>query len=290
MERYIEKFLIYLDVERNASERTIVNYRIDLHGFKGFVGDIEIEKIDYPYIRGYIAHLKKSNRSKRTIARKLSSIRSFFKFLCKDGYLKNNPTLTLARFKLDKTLPSLLSIEEVNRLVELPDGGFAGLRDRAILETLYSTGIRVSELTGLSLDDIDFIGGSIRVKGKGKKERLIPIGECALSRIEKYLKERQRNFKYEKEGALFLNRFGKRLTSRGVERILKKYINIAGFKKNISPHTLRHCFATHLLDRGADLRSVQELLGHSSLSTTQIYTHLTAERLKKTYDKAHPRA
>lgn len=285
MERYIEKFLRYLEIEKNASRHTLANYKIDLRQFKDFTGDTEIGKVDYLTLRRFLAELKKQGHSKRTVARKISSLRSFFKFLCRDGYIKNNPSLAICGLKLDKRLPSFLSIGEVSKLIESPGDNLAGLRDRAILETLYSTGIRVSELVGLDIDDVDFISGSIRVFGKGKKERLIPIGDSALKAIDEYLKYRN-----QKPGAVFLNMRGRRLTARSIERFLNKYINIAGLKAGISPHSLRHSFASHLLDRGADLRCVQELLGHATLSTTQVYTHLTAERLKSTYDKSHPRA
>lgn len=291
MERYIEKFLRYLEIEKNVSGHTLTNYQIDLRQFNDFTSGIDIDRIDYLTLRRYLAELKKKGGSKRTVARKLSSIRSFFRFLCRDGYLKNNPALMLSGLKLDRRLPSFLTINEVTKLIETPQDNLSGLRDKAIFETLYSTGIRVSELVGLDIEDVDFISGSVRVLGKGKKERLIPIGDSALRAIEGYLQAQSKSVLNNRQrGPLFLNRFGKRLTSRSVERNLNKYIRIAGLKQGISPHSLRHSFASHLLDRGADLRSVQELLGHSSLSTTQIYTHLTAERLKSAYDKAHPRA
>lgn len=290
MERYIEKFINYLRDEKNASCHTLINYKLDLEQFKNFAKDIDIDKVDYITLRGYLAYLKKQGSSKRTVARKLSSIRSFFKFLCRDGYLKTNPALSLSGLKLDRRLPSFLTVTEIERLIDFPRNTASDLRDRAILETLYSTGIRVSELVGMDIEDIDFIGGSLRVYGKGKKERLLPIGEHALKAIDEYLKVRNQKPETRQREALFLNRRGGRLSARSVERILNKYIRIAGLKQGVSVHTLRHSFATHLLDRGADLRSVQELLGHASLSTTQVYTHLTAERLKAAYDKSHPRA
>jgi tyrosine recombinase XerC len=286
MERYIEKFVRYLDIEKNYSPHTILNYQLDLADFQLFLKEQTIENVDYLALRKYLAVLKEKSLGARSVARHLSTLRSFFKFLTREGYLKTNPILSLLSPKLDKHLPSFLTEEEVLRLIEssLPKDEM-GLRDRAILETIYSTGIRVSELVGLNLEDVDFIGCIIKVMGKGKKERIVPIGDKAVGAIRDYLDSR------EKSGlAVFLNKRGGRITDRGVRNIVKKYIAIAGIKKGVSPHTLRHSFATHLLNRGADLRSVQELLGHANLSTTQIYTHLTTEKLKGVYDKAHPRA
>ena len=220
------------------------------------------------------------------MARHLSTLRSFFKFLVREGFLKNNPLLSVASPKIEKHLPSFLTEEETVRLIEAScPKNESGLRDRAILETFYSSGLRISELVGLNLDDVDFIGGIIKVRGKGKKERIVPVGDKALQSLREYLNKRKKQTQ-----SLFLNKRGTRITDRGVRGIVAKYIRISGMKQRISPHTLRHSFATHLLNRGADLRTVQELLGHASLSTTQIYTHLTTERLKSVYDKAHPRA
>lgn len=289
MEKYIEKFIRYLDIEKNYSSHTILNYRLDLEDFKKFVGDTALEKIDYLTLRKYLAVLKERNLTTRTVGRRLSALRSFFKFLTRDGYLKINPILSLSSPKLQKHLPAFMTEEEVTKLIE---SAFAknevderGLRDRAILETFYSTGMRISELVGLNLPDVDFIGGIVKVMGKGKKERIVPIGDTAIKTIRKYLEKRKKQ-----NDVLFLNKSGKRITSRGVRNIVSKYIHLAGIKPGVSPHTFRHSFATHLLNRGADLRTVQELLGHVNLSTTQIYIHLTTERLKSVYDKAHPRA
>lgn len=289
MEKYIEKFIRYLEIEKNYSPHTILNYRLDLEGFAKFLGNTEIEKVDYLTLRKYLAILKEKRLVNRTIGRRLSSLRSFFKFLTREGYIKINPILVLSSPKLDKHLPSFLTEEETSKLIE---AAFAkdekderGLRDRAILETFYSTGMRISELVGLSLENIDFIGGVVKVLGKGRKERIVPIGDMAINAIRKYLDKRKKQSE-----AIFLNKNGKRITTRGVRNIVEKYIHLAGIRKGISAHTLRHSFATHLLNRGADLRTVQELLGHANLSTTQIYTHLTTEKLKSVYDKAHPRA
>jgi tyrosine recombinase XerC len=286
MERYIEKFIRYLEIEKNYSPHTITNYRLDLEDFKAFMGQTNIESIDYLSLRKYLALLKEKNLKSRSVSRKLSTLRSFFKFLTREGFLKVNPILILSSPKMEKHLPQFLTEDETTRLIEAAvRTDERGLRDRAILETFYSTGIRVSELVGLNTEDIDFISGIVKVSGKGKKERLAPIGEHAIRAIREYLGKRKRT-----SAAVFLNKSGKRITDRGVRDIIEKYIRLASIKQGVSPHTLRHSFATHLLDRGADLRSVQELLGHANLSTTQIYTHLTTERLKRVYDKAHPRA
>lgn len=293
MERYIDKFMRYLEIEREVSPHTSLNYYLDLKEFKNFLGDTPLERIDYLFLRRYLASLKEKNLKARSIARKMSTLRTFFKFLCREGYLKTNPTKVISGIKIEKTLPLFLSEEEAIKLLEsLPEDELQGLRDKAILETLYSTGIRISELAGLNLEDIDFIGGVIKVRGKGKKERLTPIGDRALSAINRYLNYRQLQLKKldKSTKALFINRNGERLSCGGTRDIFERYIQITSLKENISPHTLRHSFATHLLNRGADLRSVQELLGHANLSTTQIYTHLTTKRIKEIYDKTHPRA
>ena len=289
IDRYVEKFIRYLDIERNASKHTLINYSVDLKSLSEFLKEEPIEKVDYVSLRRYLAHVKELSLSKVSIARKIASIRSFFKFLFREGIIKNNPASSLSTPKRDKHLPKFLDEKEIVLLLESPDKeGEAGLRDRAILETLYSTGIRVSELVGLNMDHIDQIGGIIKVYGKGKKERIVPIGERALQAIRDYLKARRPVAKETK--ALFFNKNGGRLTDRSIRRIINKYIIKASIQQKISPHTLRHSFATHMLDHGADLRSVQELLGHANLSTTQIYTHITTERLKSAYTKAHPRA
>lgn len=286
MERHIEKFIRYLEIEKNFSQHTLLNYKLDLVEAKEFLKDIDVAKVDYLLIRKYLAHLKERNLSSRSIARKLSSLRSFFKFLVRDGYLKNNPADAISSPKLEKFLPKFLTEPDAVRLIESPDTAtLKGLRDKAILETLYSTGMRISELVSLRQEYIDFIGGTIKVLGKGKKERMVPVGERALRAIRDYLKNRG-----IKSEVVFLNKNKKRLGARGIRKMLDKYIKLASLKFHVSPHTFRHSFATHLLDRGADLRSVQELLGHANLSTTQIYTHLTTEKLKSVYEKAHPRA
>ena len=286
MQRYIEKFMRYLEIEKNYSPHTVLNYRLDLEGFKGFLGGAPLENVDYLTLRKYLAMVKEKNLSVRTIARRLSTLRSFFKFLTREGHLKTNPTLSLSSPKQEKHLPVFLTEDEATKLIEaVVAKDERGLRDKAVLETFYSTGIRISELTGLKVDDIDFIRSVVKVMGKGRKERIVPIGEQAIRAIRAYLEKRKKQSE-----ALFLNKSGKRMTVRGIRNLVQKYVLIASMRHGVSPHTLRHSFATHLLNRGADLRSVQELLGHVNLSTTQIYTHLTTERLKSVYDKAHPRA
>ena len=290
MQRYIDKFMNYLNIEKNASAHTLVNYTIDLKYFASFLGDRDITSVDRLLLRKFLAQMRVKNYSKRTVARKLASLRSFFRFLYREGHIKTNPITSISTPKLDKKLPTILDVEKVARLVQAPsDTDIMGLRDRAILETLYSTGIRVSELVGLDEMDVDFISEVVKVLGKGSKERMVPIGGPAVAAIRKYIEKRDSRSVKDKD-AVFLNKSGRRLTDRSVRRIINKYIKSCSMVEHISPHSLRHSFATHLLDRGADLRSVQELLGHMNLSTTQIYTHVTMERLKSVYDHAHPRA
>lgn len=286
IDRYIEKFIRYLKIEKNYSPHTILNYQADLTDFRKFLAELPIEKVDYLVFRKYLALLKEKNLQARSISRHLSTLRSFFKFLTREGLMKTNPVLSISTPKSQRTLPTFLTEEEVRQLIEssLPKDEMC-LRNRAILETFYSTGIRIQELRDLDIENVDFIGGVVKVRGKGKKERLVPIGDIATGAIRKYLDARKKESQ-----VLFLNKRGGRITTRGIRNIVKKYITLAGIKQEVSAHTLRHSFATHLLNRGADLRSVQELLGHAHLSTTQIYTHLTTEKLKSVYDKAHPRA
>ena len=290
MKRYIEKYLRYLEYEKNASVYTLTCYRSDLEAFHQTFSETPVEKITLLTLRRFLADLKAKNLQKVTIARKLSSLRSFFKFLCREGYLKTNPVHSLQTPKQEKRLPKVLGVAEMEKLLEGPVEGLQGLRDRAILETLYSSGLRVSELTQLNVPQVDFIGGVVKVSGKGKKERLSPIGEKALRAIRPYLEKRSCHKRVQNSEVLFTNKSGTRLSSRSVRRVVNRAVQRTSLTTHISPHTLRHSFATHLLDRGADLRAVQELLGHQYLSTTQIYTHVSAERLKKVYEKAHPRA
>ncbi len=221
----------------------------------------------------------------------MASLRSFFKFLNQEAVLESNPFEILRTPKQTKKLPHFLSINDIDTLLKTPDESeISGLRDRAMLETLYSTGIRVSELVGLNEEDVDFYGEMVKVQGKGKKERLSPVGSYAIKALKKYINSKKKKKGLGKNVPLFLNKYGDRLSSRSVARSLDKYLKLTGINLATSPHTFRHSFATHMLDRGANLRAVQELLGHSNLSTTQIYTHVTTERLKNVYEKSHPRA
>ena len=290
MDRFIEKFLSYLKVERDASGHTLRNYAKDLQLIQERLGQLPWEKVTLIHLRQVMADQRAKGLSKVTVARRVATARSFFRFLCRDGYLKTNPAMGLVRPKQERKLPAFLSVEEARRLMEAPKSdGWMGMRDRAILETLYSAGLRVSELVGLKILDVDLIGGSLRALGKGRKERLVPIGSYAVAAIRVYLKALGATHSAP-ERPMFQNRLHGRLTDRSVRRILNRYLAQVSSTLKISPHALRHSFATHLLDKGADLRSVQELLGHSSLTTTQIYTHVTTERLKKVYESAHPRA
>ena len=291
-------FVAKLEHEKGFSEHTLRAYHKDLLQFDNFLKAEKrssLESVNHLLLRRFLAVLRSKNYSKTTIARKLASIRSFFKFLIREGELVANPFEMLRTPKQDKKLPHFLSITEVDVLLKTPDSSTVmGLRDMAIMETLYSTGIRVSELVGLDEGSIDFLAGMIKVQGKGKKERLVPIGSPAIKAINEYIDSKSMSKKQDEKSAsrsepLFLNKYGGRLTARSVARSLDKYLKVSGINLLTSPHTFRHSFATHLLDKGADLRSVQEMLGHSSLSTTQVYTHITTERLKNVYDKAHPR-
>jgi len=249
--------------------------------------------VDVNTVRAYMAHLNEKQYSKATAARKLATLRSFYKFLVKRDRLTSNPVMLVRTPKQEKKLPKFLEYDQVKRLVETPPmNNWLGARDRAIMETLYSTGMRVSELVALNMDDVDFLGEVVHIRGKGKKERIAPISSSALRIIQHYIefrnKRAQNNPNFDSK-VLFVNKHGSRLSTRSVRRKMDKYLKMAGLDPAISPHTLRHSFATHMLNNGADLRSVQELLGHQSLSTTQIYTHLTTKKLKQVYDDAHPR-
>lgn len=302
LKKYIELYAFFLKNEKNYSNYTIVSYRNDLIQFFNYLKlyrilkDDKIEYVDRSVMRKYIVYLKKSDYSARSISRKISTVRSFFKFCLREGIIKVNPTINLITPKINKKLPYFLYLQEVNKLIETPlKNTIFGIRDRAILELLYGTGIRVGELVNLNICNIDLYEKTIIVFGKGSKERILPLGNPSIRAIQEYLTSRNL---FEKKifvnkndlEALFLNRLGGRLTTRSIRRIIIKYMKMAGLNKKISPHVLRHSFATHLLGGGADLRSVQELLGHKSLSTTQIYTHITKERLKTIYKKSHPRA
>ncbi|MCM8781838.1 MAG: tyrosine recombinase XerC [Candidatus Omnitrophica bacterium] len=303
---------MYLKNEKNASIHTIDNYLRDITQFKSFLinhgksGEHFFELADRFDARGFIIAFQKEGCEPSTVGRKLASLRTFFKFLERENHVSKNPFAGLRSPKKPRKLPVFLSVSEIERLLEAPRkfaalvrepsefADYAVQRDCALLEVLYSTGGRVSEIINLQEGMVDLISGVIRVRGKGKKERLCPLGRPACTALRLLMKHpvhaKLKGMYNGKQTAIFLNARGKMLTSRSVERLIKKYAIYAGLDKNISPHSLRHSFATHLLDAGADLRSVQELLGHANLSTTQIYTHLTTERLKSVYEKAHPRA
>lgn len=288
MKKQIENFLVFLKAEKDVSPHTLKAYTQDLKEFEAFV-DKKPKNIDNLDIRTFLASLYQRNLKKSSISRKLASIRSFFKYLHREGYVKSNPAKLVSSPKVPKSLPKFLTIDEVFSLINTPNGEtFKPTRDKAIIEILYSCGLRVSELTSLDISDLDIKETIIRVKGKGRKERIIPIGTKAMEAIKNYLPERISLRK--KSPGLFLNNRGGRLTQRSVRRILLYYSRMINLTGNLSPHTLRHTFATHLLHEGADLRSIQELLGHSSLSTTQKYTHLDIRQLTEVYDKAHPMA
>ena len=318
----IHEFLNYLNFEKHFSEHTAKCYNADLVQFCQYLSggstglatggedwshkesggvatqiETKIEQLllslTTDNVRAYMVVLNDKQYSKSTTARKLATLRSFYKFLVKRGHITSNPVTAVRTPKQDKKLPKFLEYDQVKKLLDTPPAdSWLGARDRAIMETLYGTGVRVSELVALNLEDVDFLGEVLHVRGKGKKERISPIGSSALQSIQHYMEFRNRraqsNGNFDAK-VLFVNKHGKRLSTRSVRRKMDKYLKMAGLDPSISPHTLRHSFATHMLNNGADLRSVQELLGHQSLSTTQIYTHLTTKRLKEVYNDAHPR-
>ena len=298
MQNEIAQFLRFLAVERNASDLTIKSYREDLMD----LADYLLQSLGHPVkpaevsardLRGYAATLHEAGYAQSSIARKLASLRSFYKFAQRQGWCENNPAKPLRNPRGGRKLPHFLSTDEIGRLLAAPDLSLPlGLRDHAILETMYSGGLRVSEIVGLNDGDLDFEDQIARIRGKGRKERLAPLGRYAIEALRAYTANRQLHvsIKKDRNTPTFVNRFGKRLTTRSVGRMLEKYILSCGLDTRTSPHTLRHSFATHLLDRGADIRSVQELLGHKSLVTTQIYTHLSTANLREIYLQAHPRA
>ena len=328
MNELIDRYLRYLQYERNASPHTIRNYVSDLHQFHDFlqrsaapsdkslrpapdavVGDnrssdgqqaaraVEVSAIDALQIRAYLASLFQNQKQKTSIARKLSSIRAFFKFLVRDGVLETSPCVGLASPKLPKKVPRIMTEEQTNNLLDrlaeaAPQGEPMMKRDRAILELLYASGLRVSELAGLDVRSVNFGDKLVLVRGKGRKERMVPFGSKAAQALEEYLPVRERILVENKSAgqALFLTARGRRLTTRSVDRLVKKYVLLYGPNVRVSPHGLRHAFASHLLAEGADLRAIQEMLGHVSLSTTQKYTQVSIQKLIEVYDKAHPKA
>lgn len=300
MESYIQPFLTYMEKEARFASYTVQAYRTDLFQFTDFLKrelrleNVEPKDVDKLAIRHFLGTLRREGYARRSVARKLASIRSFLSYLCREGILERNPALLVRSPKLDKRLPSFLNGGQTERAMELPSADDVfGVRDRAILELFYGTGIRLGELVALDRRSVDFLAETIRVQGKGGRERLLPLGRGALKALRAYIVRREELLERGKENgdrdALFLNRYGKRLSRRGVQKIVGRWLSQVSADRT-NPHVLRHSFATHLLDAGADLRAVEELLGHASLSTTQVYTHVTADRLRKIYGQAHPRS
>jgi integrase/recombinase XerC len=302
MENNIADFQIYLEVQRNVSKHTLKAYIADVEEFNSFLRESDIIKksdglidVEPETIRTYLSHLYREKVKKVTVNRKISSLRSFYKYLLRAGKIKNNPAEMVQTAKTEKYIPTFLSVDETFQLLgDQGDNSVSGLRDHAMLELFYSSGLRLSELAGLNVTDLDFRQALVKLRGKGKKERIVPVGQKALQAIDEYIKK---TTEVRKEcddnlfkNPLFLNARGKRITARSIARIVDAMTVKSGIGRKISPHALRHSFATHLLNAGADLRSIQELLGHESLSTTQKYTAVNINRLMEVYDKAHPRA
>lgn len=294
MQEVFNKYIAYLQAERNASKYTVRNYTSDLLEFFDFAREKEVKslkEVNKQILRGYLAHLMEDGFAKSSIARKMSAIRSFYRYLLREEMVSVNPAAATASPKLDRRLPSFLTIEEAKRLVESPDlSQPQGQRDRALMELLYACGIRISELVSINVEQVNLATNEIRVWGKGSKERIVLIGSPAARALSTYLNQGRRELLGEKKknNALFVNRYGGRLPARRIQKILEKYART--IDKKVHPHMLRHTFATHLLDGGADLKVVQELLGHADLSSTQIYTHVTQSQARKVYLSAHPMA
>jgi integrase/recombinase XerD len=295
MESFVSEFINYLAVERGLAQNTLESYGRDLRQFQAYLQDSKIDfmkDLNRSTILTYMNNLQTNGKAVSTISRNLAAIKSFYQYLVRERYLEKDPAAHLESPKLEKKLPKVLSVHEVEELLKQPNGLLpAGLRDKAMLELLYATGIRVSELISLNISDVNLDMGYIKCYGKGSKERIVPLGSIAAKCVQDYLgKGRPKLVRTYEEAALFINHHGNRLTRQGFWKIIKKYAQEARIIKEITPHTLRHSFATHLLENGADLRSVQEMLGHADISTTQIYTHVTRNHLKEVYDKTHPRA
>ena len=294
MKDVLNKFVIYLKDEKNYSDYTITNYSIDIEEFYVFLKKENITRlqdVDYKVLRKYLNYMTENKYSNKTISRKLSSLRTFFKYLVKKEIINNNPMILISNPKEEKKLPKYLNYGEIEKILEIPNKETTlGLRNACILEILYSTGIRVSELVNLKIRDIDFYNKKIRVLGKGNKERIVLFGNRCENLLERYIKESRAVLNKKKVEYLFLNNLGQNISVRSIENIIDKIEKEACLKFSISPHVFRHTFATHLLDNGADLNSVKELLGHENLNTTAIYTHVSNERLRKVYLECHPRA
>ncbi len=295
MRDMIKEFVYYLTVERGLAANTLESYTRDLEQYSSFLtkhGVTSFQSTTKTNVMAYLLNLQKQGKATSTISRHLAALKSFYQYLLREKHIEQDPTMNLESPKLQKKLPRVLTVKEVELLLNQPNlAEPAGLRDKAMLELLYATGIRVSELISLDRDHVNLEMGYVRCFGKGSKERIIPLGSLAKKFVEEYLqRSRVKLTKTKDEKALFVNHHGRRMTRQGFWKIIKKYAKEAGIAKDITPHTLRHSFATHLLENGADLRSVQEMLGHADITTTQIYTHLTKGRLKEVYSKTHPRA
>jgi integrase/recombinase XerD len=295
MDGYVDQFINYLAVERGLAQNTLESYGRDLRQFTKYLqtGHMDLlQDSSRTTILTYLDSLQSRGRAMSTISRNLAAIKSFYQYMVRERYLEKDPAATMESPKLEKKLPRILTIGEVEQLLKQPDGLLpTGLRDKAMLELLYATGIRVSELISLNISDVNLELGYIKCYGKGAKERIVPLGSIAARCVQEYLnKGRGKMVRSYEEPALFVNHHGNQLTRQGFWKIIKKYASEANIEKEITPHTLRHSFATHLLENGADLRSVQEMLGHADISTTQIYTHVTNKHLKEVYDRTHPRA
>ncbi len=295
MQRHLQNYANYLSVEKGLARNTLESYRRDLDKFFSYMkknNKISPEQVDRQSLNSFIGELRRKGFASSSISRCIASIRSFFTFLLHEGIIEDNPALDLESPRIEKKLPHVLTTGEIDRLLEQPrPDENNGMRDKAMLELLYASGIRVSELISLNITDFDARVGYLRCSGKGMKERIVPIGSVAIGCVNSYLNiSRAKLVRNSEEKALFLNHHGNRMTRQGFWKILKKYALKANIQGDITPHTLRHSFATHLLENGADLRSVQEMLGHSDISTTQIYTQVTRKKIREIYDKAHPRA
>jgi integrase/recombinase XerD len=293
MEKHINEFLSYLNYERGYSPNTLSAYGLDLRQFVLSLkkrGMIAPEQIDRRSIVAFATELSRTQKA-TSIERKIAAIKVFCHYLLREGYLKHDPTLDVSSPKTEKRLPKALSFSDVTRLVEFPKGeGHLRIRDRAILEVLYGAGIRASELVGIDVDHLNLDVGFLRVFGKGRKERIVPLGRAAISALNEYIDKARPSLMKKDNSPLFLNNAGRRMTRQGLSFIFNAYVEAAGLRKGTSPHSLRHTFATHLLEKGADLRSVQEMLGHANIKTTEVYTNVSRERLKRVYKQAHPRA
>ncbi len=291
IEECINKFIEYLIIDKKYSENTVKSYNNDLKKYELFFKNANITNIRENHIKKYLKHLKENNNDNRTINHNISTLRSFYKFLLIEKIIKENPMEYIEMPKTKKSLPKTLSIEEIDKLLNFKLTDAFSYRNKAMLELMYSSGLRVSELINVKIHDIDTSNCIIRIMGKGKKERIVPLGDYAIKYIELYIKEyREKLIKRELNEYLFINNHGKKMTRQGFFKILKQLAKEQNIKTEFSPHTLRHSFATHLLNGGADLRSIQEMLGHESISTTQIYTHVSKEQLKENYNNFHPHA